>query len=191
MNKGNSRGRIVADTTALADHCRIPQLANRNIGKRNVDRLACDVLAFARLSATRAPEHIVRTFRTVTADHMNRHLGAKFLVHLPNDVDGVGIDLCRNVLAPIAHEPVDLLHRLGNELAAPLVGHGELFFGMDVIERNRARLVARPRPGDDRSGHKACNHDLKTANQMPIPPRRGYQTAPKRPCPPPQPPSTF
>ena len=57
---------------------------------------------------------------------------------LPEEIDQIGIHLGGFVFAPIAQDPVDLLHGVGKTLATLHVLDGQRFLAMDVVERKRA-----------------------------------------------------
>ena len=61
---------------------------------------------------------------------------------------------------PVAHDPVDLLERVGVVLAILLVGDGQRFFGVDVEKGDRAR---RAEGGDDVG--RASAHAQKRSGQ--------------------------
>src|SRR5262249_34266415 len=110
-------GWIVANAAALADEGAIAQLLHRHVGKRHVHGLAENVAALAGLASNRAPQQLVGAAGAVAGDNVDRFSGTKLVVDLPDEVDEIGIHLRRLILAPIAQNPVDLLHRLGNGLA--------------------------------------------------------------------------
>ncbi len=64
---------------------------------------------------------------------MDGLLGAELRVHFPEQVDQLGVHAGRFVLAPIPHDPVDLLHRRGDVLAVLLVLDRYGFLGVDVV----------------------------------------------------------
>ena len=53
----------------------------------------------------------------------------------------------RLVLAPVAQDPVDLLQRGLVVLAVPLERNGQVFVGVDVVQRNRAGVIGVDGPG--------------------------------------------
>ena len=82
-------------------------------------------------------------------------------MHLPDQIDQVRIHPDVLVLAPVAHQPVDLLQRGVVVTAVALVGDGEVFAGVQMMERNRARIAVGDRvmrglgAGDDEEGGEA------------------------------------
>src|SRR5690606_20642843 len=90
MHERDCGERVVADAAALTDECRIAQALDGYVGKVDVGGLTVDVLAFLRLSATRLAEHAVRAARAIAGDDMDRHLRAKLVVYLPEEIDELG-----------------------------------------------------------------------------------------------------
>jgi hypothetical protein len=72
-------------------------------------------------------------------------LGADLAMHFPDKIDQQGI--LRNLLvaAPVPQNVVDLLHRFGIVTPVALVGDGEVFFGVDVMQRDGARVAVSDR----------------------------------------------
>jgi hypothetical protein len=77
----------------------------------------------------------------MAADDVDGLFAAKLSVHLPEQIDEGGVNFNLRVLSPVAHKPVDLLERIIDEPSVLLVGDGERFFGVDVIQRDRARAA--------------------------------------------------
>ncbi len=134
VHERDSRGRVVADATALVDEGGVAQLLQRHVRKLHIHGLAEDVAALAGLPADGAAEHFIGAAGAIAADDMDRLGGAKLGMDLPDEVDEVGIDLDDLVLAPVAQSPVDLLHRLRDVLAVLHVLNGQRFLGVDAIE---------------------------------------------------------
>ena len=153
VHERRRRGRVVADPAALADEGRVAQLLHRHVGEMHVHRLAEDVAALARLAADGAAQHVVGAARAVAGDDVDRLGRAQLGVHLPDQIDEVGVHLRRLVLAPVAQDPVDLLHRLGDALAVLHVLDGQRLLGVDAVEGDGA--IARGVGGDAaRAGHQ-------------------------------------
>ena len=55
-------------------------------------------------------------------------------MHLPQNVDGVGVHLGFFVAPPVAHDPVNFVHGFGDVGAAALVKDRNRFLGVDVCE---------------------------------------------------------
>ena len=162
VHEGDARRRIIADAADLADGRRPAKLLQGNVGEGGVDRLSRHVLAFLRLAAARLAQHLVRRFRAVAADDVDRLLAAELGVHLPQQIDGLGIHLDRLVEAPVAHQPVDLLQGFAVVLPILLVGDGQRFLGVDVEERDRPRR-AEGRDDVGRAGAHAQNDSGQAA----------------------------
>ena len=160
VHEGDARGRVVADAAALADQRGVAQLLHGNVGEGDVDRLAGDVQAVLGLTADLLAQHAVGLVGAVAADDVDRLLAAELRVHLPEQVDRHGVDVDLDVLAPVAHQPVDLLQGVAIVLAVTLVGDGQRLLGVDVIERDRARRAER---GDDLG--RACAHAQQRGGQ--------------------------
>ena len=96
------------------------------------------MLTLARLAADRFAQHLVGIARAEAADDVDGLFGAQLRMHFPDQVDGFGIHVGRLIFAPVAHDPIDLLHRLGNELAVFLIGDRQGLFGVDVHQGNGA-----------------------------------------------------
>ena len=88
---------------------------------------------------------------------MDGRLRAELGVYFPEEIDELGIHGRRLVLAPVAQDPVDPLHGGRHELAVTLVGDGDSFLGVDVVERDRAlgAAVRVDRARADGSGGRA------------------------------------
>src|SRR4051794_30774946 len=96
---------------AVASQFRVVSRAERQDVK--VDGFAEHVLAVAGYagSVTAGAQHFVRGWRAVAADDLDRFLGAYPVINLPQQIDRLWGHRGRFVLAPIAHEPVNLLQR--------------------------------------------------------------------------------
>ena len=78
----------------------------------------------------------------IAADDVDRARRAEIGMQFPHEIDGLGIDADDFVAAPVAHQIVDLLEGGGNVAAIHLVGDGQAFLGVDVIERKGAGFAA-------------------------------------------------
>ena len=75
----------------------------------------------------------------------------------------------RLVLAPVAQDPVDLLQRGLVVLAVPLERNGQVFVGVDVVQRNRAGVIGVDGPGlleGNRSGKDTKCGQTSTAHRQ-------------------------
>src|SRR6185312_13256448 len=88
------------------------------------------------------------------------------LIDLPQQVDLLRVHLDRLVLAPVAHDPVDLLQSLFVVLAVLLVGNGEVFVGVDVMQNEGAGIAVGARMGQpDRTGHEKTSGEACAAHR--------------------------
>jgi hypothetical protein len=67
--------------------------------------------------------------------------GAHFAVHFPHQIEQLRIGRDVFVAPPVAQNPVDLFQRLAVVTAVALIGDGEVFLGMDVMQRDRAGIA--------------------------------------------------
>ena len=105
--------------------------------------MADHVLALAGDVAADRLQEGVGLGAAVTADDVDRRLGAEVGMQFPHQVDSAGRNGDHLVAAPVTQEIVQLLHGGGHVLPILHVGDGDAFLGMDVIERDTARLAAR------------------------------------------------
>src|SRR5581483_10888557 len=148
MDEGRAGGRVEADSAALQAEPDFANPGKRHIGKIKIERLAQHMLAELRDAAASRAEHRVRRRRAITADDLDRGLAAGFALGFPDEVDQMRIHLDRFLAPPVAELPVDLLQRGLVVAAVHLVGDGEVFAGVDVMEGNRA-------------GVAVCDHTLQ------------------------------
>ena len=99
------------------------------------------VLAEFRDAGRTGAQHGIGAGRAITANDPDRLSIADLLLHGPEDVDGLRVHLGRLILAPVAHEPVDLLERVGIVLPVALVGDGEVFAGVNAMQRDGAGVA--------------------------------------------------
>jgi hypothetical protein len=62
-------------------------------------------------------------------------------MHLPQQIDQLRVHLDWLLLAPVAQQRIDLGQRRLVVAAVHLVGDGQIFVGVDVVERDRPRLA--------------------------------------------------
>ncbi len=103
--------------------------------------MAEHVLAEARDARRAVAEHGVGLRRTVAADDLDRLAGIGLALHLPHQIDQVRVHVGLFALAPVAQEPIELLQRRLVVPAVALVGDGDVFVGMHVVQRDRARVA--------------------------------------------------
>jgi hypothetical protein len=106
-----------------------------------VDGLAVDVLAELRDPGGARAQHGVGAGRAVTADHLYRLRAADLAIDLPQQIEQVGVHVGFFFLTPIAHEPVELFQRGLVVVAVALVGNGDVFAGVDVMEGEGAGVA--------------------------------------------------
>src|SRR4051812_14113541 len=160
MNERRSRCRVIADAAALQAHRGGAERLERNAGDVEVDGLAERVLAVSRHAAfgAAAAEHVVGGGRAVAADDLDRFLGSDLLIDLPEQIDLFPVHRGGFVLAPVTHDPVDLLQRLFVVLPILLEGDGQAFVGVDVVQVDGAGVAHRPgalhpnRAGEEQTG---------------------------------------
>ena len=161
MHERRARARIEADAAALHAKARGAQILELGVRNEEVDRLADGVLAVLRDAARAAAQHRIGRRRAVAAYDMDRTSGTHLAMRLPHQVDQVRVHPDLLVLAPVAHQPVDLLQRGVVVTAVALVGDGEVFARMQVMERDRARIAVGDcvmgglGTGDDQKGGEA------------------------------------
>ena len=68
-------------------------------------------------------------------------MSAELPGNLPDEVEQLRIHTDLFFLAPIAHEPIELLQRLLVILAVALVGNGDVFVGMNVVQCQSSRIA--------------------------------------------------
>ena len=89
----------------------------------------------------RARNIAVGAGRAVAADHVDRLLAADRAIGLPQQIEQMRIHVGLLFLAPVAHEPVELLQRLVVVAAVTLEGDGDVFAGVDVMEGEGAGVA--------------------------------------------------
>ena len=114
-------------------------------GMIEIHRLAVDVLAELRDAGRARAQHGVGSRRAVSADHLDRLFAADLAIDLPQQVEQMRVHVGLLFLAPVAHEPVELLQRGLVVAAIALEGDGDVFAGMDVMERTKCGCRLRRR----------------------------------------------
>ena len=145
MHEGRARGRIVADAAALQAQPDIAQLFQRRAGDIEVHRLAEHVLAVIGDAVAARPQHRVGGRRTIAAHDVDDLVAADLAGRFPDEVVEARIHRDLFVLAPVAHEPVELLQRILVVTAVALIGDRDVFVGVDVMERDRPGVAVRDR----------------------------------------------
>ena len=141
VHEGRAGGRIEADAATLQPQADLAQFLQRHAGNIEVHGVAERVLA--ELGDARGPlaQHGVGRRRAIAAHHVDRRGGADLAIDLPQQVEQMRVHARRLFLAPVAHEPVELLQRGVVVTAVTLVGDGDVFAGVNVMERERARVA--------------------------------------------------
>ena len=147
MHERGARGRIETDAAALRLHGGCAENVQRHARDVEVDGLAERVLAEFCDALAAAAQHVVGRRRTVAADDVDRLFGADVAIDLPQEIDLLRVHLDGFVLAPVAHDPVDLLQRLVVVLTVLFERDGQVFIGVDVVQRNGAGVARACRLG--------------------------------------------
>ncbi len=141
MHERRSGSRIETNAAALQAKTDVAQLLQRHAGDEKVHRLAEHVLAELGDAVALPAQHGVGLRRAIAADDVDRLLGSKLALHFPNEIDQVRILRDLFIAAPVAQDVVDLLQRLVVVTAVALVGDGEVFVGVDVVQGDRAGIA--------------------------------------------------
>jgi hypothetical protein len=88
-------------------------------------------------------QHGVGSGRAVAADDVDGLRGADLAIDLPKQIDQMRVHVRCLLLAPVAHEPVELLQRGFVVATVALEGDGDVFAGMDVMEGEGAGVAFR------------------------------------------------
>src|SRR6202023_3591262 len=104
---------------------------------------------------------------------MDRALAADVAVGLPHHVDQTRIHLDLFVLPPVAQDVIDLLERVRVVLTIALVGDRQVFAGVDVVQRNRARIAI----GDGTPQTLTGQHQRQRGQGCPLPQTRRADAA--------------
>jgi hypothetical protein len=99
------------------------------------------VLAELRDAARTAAQHRIGFRRAVAADHVDRLGRPDLTIGLPQQIEKMRIHAGRLFLAPVAHEPVELLERGVVVTAIALEGDGDVFAGVEVVEGKRSGIA--------------------------------------------------
>src|SRR5262249_23627040 len=138
------------------------------------------VPALTGLPADGTAQHVVGVARTIARDDMDGLRRSQLGVNLPQQIDQLWIHLSGLVLAPIAQDPVDLLHGVRQALASLHILDGQRFLAVDVVEGNRTvtscigrrRRAARDhREHDDDTGCEPPKAPLQTSIPLSARPR--------------------
>ena len=141
VHEGRPGLRIETDATALQPQADDAQLLQRYAGNVKIHGVAEHMLAETRDARTAVAQHRIGLRRTVTANDLNRLLGNGFALHFPHQIDEVRIHAGLFAASPIAQEPVQLLQRGLVVLAVALIGDGDVFAGVQMMQRNRPRVA--------------------------------------------------
>ena len=141
VHERRAGGRIETDAAALQPQALGPDRRERHAGDIEIDGIAVDVLAELRDAARARAQHGVGSRRAIPADHLNRLFAADLAIGLPQQIKQMRIHVGFLFLAPVAHEPVELLQRGLVIAAVALEGDGDVFAGMDVVEGEGAGVA--------------------------------------------------
>ena len=141
VHERRAGGRIEADAAALQPQADDAQLSQRHAGNIKIHGVAEHVLAEAGDAVAAPPQHGVGFRRTIAAHDPDRLLRSGLALHLPDQVDQVRIDARFFFAPPIAQEPVELLQRRLVVTAVALERDGDVFVGVDVMQRDGAGVA--------------------------------------------------
>ncbi len=141
MHERRAGGRIEADAAALQPQADDAKLLDRHAGNIKIHGVAEHVLAEARDAVAAPPQHGVGFRRPVAAHDPDRLLRSGLALHLPDQVDQVRIHARFFFAPPIAQQPVELLQRRLVVTAVALERDGDVFVGMDVVQRDGAGVA--------------------------------------------------
>src|SRR5215831_6942932 len=141
MDERRAGTRIVADAAALHPQAGLALRLERHAGNEKVHRLAEHVLAELGDPAAAPAQRRVGRGRAIAAHDMDRALRVDVAIDLPHDVEQARIHTDLLVAPPVAQQMVDLLERLFVVAPVALVGDGEVFAGMDVVQRYGPRVA--------------------------------------------------
>src|SRR5262249_23244117 len=141
MHERRARAWIKTNSAALRAQPRSAQLIERNAGNVEIDRLALRVLAELGDPAGFLAKRRIGGRRTIAAHDPDRLFGPLLPMPPPEGVDRVRSHVGRFVLPPIAQQLIDFGQRLLVVAAVDLIGNGEVFVGMNVMQRYCPRLA--------------------------------------------------
>ena len=141
MHEGRTGLRIEADAAARQAKSDLADLFERDAGDVEVHGAPENMLAVTRHALTAAAQHGVSRRRAVAANDLDRLLGAGLALHFPDQIDQPRIHVGGFAAPPVAQEPVELLDRRIVVAAIALVGDGDVFTGMDVVQRDGAGIT--------------------------------------------------
>src|SRR5262249_52003685 len=141
MHERRARAWIKTNSAALRAQPRSAQLIERNAGNVEIDRLALRVLAELGDPAGFLAKRRIGGRRTIAAHDPDRLFGPDLPMHLPEEVDQMRVHVGRLVLPPIAQQLIDFGQRLLVVAAVDLVGNGEVFVRVNVMQRYGPRLA--------------------------------------------------
>ena len=133
--------RIKADAAARKPQADLAQMFEVNAGNVEIHGAAEHVLAESRHAGRAVAQHGVGLRRTIAAHYPDRRRVAGLALHLPHQVDQVRVHVGLLGLAPVAQEPVELFQRGLVVAAVALEGDGDVFVGMDVMQRDGAGVA--------------------------------------------------
>src|SRR6185369_1922506 len=133
MHEWRARGRIETDAAALRLHGGSAKNVERYARDVEVDGLAERVLAEFGDALAAAAQHGVGGGRAVAADDVDRLFGTDVAIDLPQEIDLLRVHLDGFVLAPVAHDPIDLFERGVVVLTVLFERDGQVFVGVDVV----------------------------------------------------------
>ena len=163
VHERRAGGRIEADAAALQPQADDAQVFERHAGNVEIHGVAEHVLAEARHAVAAAPQHGVGFRRAIAAHHPDRLFDP--VSRCTSQIRSIrcgsmSVSCC---LPPIAQEPVELLQRGLVVTAVALEGDGDVFVGVDVMQRDRAGVAFGDRVLQRARRRRADQHSGKTA----------------------------
>ena len=143
VDEGRPRGRVIADAALLQMHRDLAHALDGHVGQVRIHGLAEHVLAVLGDEMGASPKHGVGFRRSITGDRVERLLGARLLMHLPEDVEKARAHRGWLVATPVAQQPAQLLDALRVIDAVALESDGGTLVGMDVHDGDGARIAIR------------------------------------------------
>ncbi len=141
MDEGGAGGRVVADAAALQPEAGLALGFERYAGDEEVHGAAERVLAELGHPAAAPPQHRVGLGRAIAADHLDRALGIELAGYFPHHVDQARVHPGLFAAAPVAQQPIEFFERGLVVAAVALVGDRQVFAGVDMVQRDRARIA--------------------------------------------------
>ncbi len=141
VHEGRSGLGIEADAAARQAQADLADRFERDARNEEVHGAAENMLAVTRNALAAAPQHGVGRRRAVAAHDLDRRLRSGLALHLPDQIDQARVHVGRFAAPPVAQEPVEFFQRGLVVAPVALIGDGDVFAGMDVVQGDGARLA--------------------------------------------------